>query len=190
MSTEIETKPETPVVPPVETPVVQKTAEELKAEAEVLEAEIKALKEEKEKGEIIDNYTRRVEKAKEKVAELRGETVAAPTGEQIDTRDLITLGKQDIAEDSEKAKILNKYKKAGLITSYAEGLGNVAIVAEFAAIDAKNNATAVIDENSSDETVLKTKKEIVQGYKQSGKVPEDPKMRKAIADSNLSEMGL
>lgn len=167
-----------------------KTAEEYEAEAKALEEENKKLKEEQEKGEILENQKRRLEKAREKNALLKGEKVETVTGDKIETRDLITLGKLDLAEDSEKALVLEKYKKAGLINSYSEGLENIAVKAEFDAIDAKNNATTVIDENDSDETVQKTKKEVVNSYKKSGKVPEDPKMRKAIAENNLAEMGL
>lgn len=167
-----------------------RTTEEIEAEAKALEEENKRLREEKEKEEIRKNQERRLEKAREKNAELKGETTTTTTGEKVDTRDLITLSKLDIAEDSDKAKVLEKYKKAGLISSYAEGLENVAIKAEFAEIDSKNNATAVIDENDSDETVQKTKKEVVSSYKRTGNVPQDPKKQKAIADANLSEMGL
>jgi len=190
MTTPIVTPEDTHEVPIIEADaVIHKSTEEIEAEAKSLEEEIKTLRAEKEKGEIRQNQERRLEKAREKIAELKGDTTTSFNGEKVETRDLITLSKLDLSEDSEKAIVLEKYKKAGLITSYANGIDNVAIKAEFDAIDAKNNATAVIDENDSDETVLKTKKEVIQGYKNSGKVPEDPRMRKAIADSNLKDMG-
>jgi len=174
----------------------EKTAEELKAEAEALEAEVKELKELKElkeKGqadEYKNNQLIRLEKARAKKEALL-ETREDPKSDTVDTRDLITLAKLDIAEDSEKAKILAKYKTAGLINSYSEGLNNVAIKAEFQALDEVNTAKTVIDENNKNsEGYLKTTKEIVNGYRTSGEVPEDPKARDIIAEDNLKKMGL
>ena len=132
----------------------------------------------------------RLEKARAKKEALL-ETREDPKSDTVDTRDLITLAKLDIAEDSEKAKILAKYKTAGLINSYSEGLNNVAIKAEFQALDEVNTAKTVIDENNKNsEGYLKTTKEIVNGYRTSGEVPEDPKARDIIAEDNLKKMGL
>lgn len=168
----------------------EKTAEELKAEAEALEAEIKELKEKGQADEYKNNQLIRLEKARAKKEALL-ETKEDTKSDTVDTRDLITLAKLDIAEDSEKAKILAKYKTAGLINSYAEGLNNVAIKAEFQALDEVNTAKTVIDENNKNsEGYLKTTKEIVNGYRTSGEVPEDPKARDIIAEDNLKKMGL
>lgn len=168
----------------------EKTAEELKAEAEALEAEIKELKEKGQADEYKNNQLIRLEKARAKKEALL-ETKEDTKSDTVDTRDLIILAKLDIAEDSEKAKILAKYKTAGLINSYAEGLNNIAIKAEFQALDEVNTAKTVIDENNKNsEGYLKTTKEIVNGYRTSGEVPEDPKARDIIAEDNLKKMGL
>ena len=168
----------------------EKTAEELKAEAEALEAEIKELKEKGQGDEYKNNQLIRLEKARAKKEALL-ETKEDQKSDTVDTRDLITLAKLDIAEDSEKAKILAKYKTAGLINSYTEGLNNIAIKAEFQALDEVNTAKTVIDENNKNsEGYLKTTKEIVNGYRTSGEVPEDPKARDIIAEDNLKKMGL
>lgn len=168
----------------------EKTAEELKAEAEALEAEIKELKEKGQVDEYKNNQLIRLEKARAKREALL-ETKEDTKSDTVDIRDLITLAKLDIAEDSEKAKILAKYKTAGLINSYSEGLNNIAIKAEFQALDEVNTAKTVIDENNKNsEGYLKTTKEIVNGYRTSGEVPEDPKARDIIAEDNLKKMGL
>lgn len=179
-------------------PEKTKTADELKAEAEAVEAEIKAIQDEKKDEELASNQARRLEKAKEKLAKIKADKgkideeveQPAPKNEEIETRDLITLGKHDIAEDSEKAKILNKYKKGGLIKNFAEGLTHPGVKAEFDALDAKGKAKSVINENDSDDVKLKTKQEVIANYKASGEVPKDPKLQKEIADSNLKEMGM
>lgn len=183
----IEKKDETIVEPKKDN---EKTAEELKAEAEALEAEVKELKEKGQADEYKNNQLIRLEKARAKKEALL-ETKEDTKSDTVDTRDLITLAKLDIAEDSEKAKILAKYKTAGLINSYSEGLNNIAIKAEFQALDEVNTAKTVIDENNKNsEGYLKTTKEIVNGYRTSGEVPEDPKARDIIAEDNLKKMGL
>lgn len=168
----------------------EKTVEELEAEAKALEEENKKLKAEKETNEIRQNQLRRLEKAKEKNQSLKQiqETVVEKSND-VDVRDLLTLSKLDIQEDSDKAKILKRYKDAGLIASYAEGLDSVGIKAEFDAIDAKNTAQTIIDENADDETALMTKKEIIKRYQTTGEVPNDPKLQEVIAQENLKNMG-
>lgn len=168
----------------------EKTAEELKAEAEALESQIKELKEKGESNEYKNNQLIRVQKAREKLQSLSDTPKEDKTSSESDTRDLITLSKLDIPEDSEKAKILAKYKASGLIKSYAEGLDSVAIKAEFDAIDAKNNAKTVIDENDTDDVKIKTTKEIINSYRVKGEVPKDAKLQKAIAEDNLKQMGI
>lgn len=181
-----EFKPEAPKAE--DKPLEEKTAEEIKAEAEKLEAEIKELKEKGNADEYKNNQLIRLQKAQEKKASLLGQKVETTDG--LDTRDLITLSKLEISEDSEKAKILAKYKAGGIINSYAEGLTNIAIKAEFDAIDAKNTAKNVIDENDTDDVKIKTTKEIINNYRSSGEVPSDPKLQKAIAQDNLKQMGI
>lgn len=171
-----------------EKPIEEKTAEEIKAEAEKLEAEIKELKEKGNADEYKNNQIIRLQKAMEKKESLLGQKSDVKEG--LDTRDLITLSKVDIAEDSEKAKILAKYKAGGIIKDYSEGLNNIAIKAEFEALDAKNNAKAIIDESDTDEVKVKTTKEVINSYRNSGQVPVDPKAQKAIAEDNLKQMGI
>ena len=169
----------------------EKTAEELKAEAEALEAEVKELKEKGQTDEYKTNQLIRLEKARAKKEALLEATKEDKKSYEVDTRDLITLAKLDIQEDSEKAKILAKYKNAGLINSYSEGLNNIAIKAEFEALDAENTAKTVIDENNKNsEGYIKTSKEIVNGYRTSGEVPADPKAQEIIAEDSLKRMGL
>lgn len=168
----------------------EKTAEELKAEAEALEAELKELKEKGQTEEYKNNQLIRLEKARAKKEALLESLKDDKKSGEVDTRDLITLAKLDIPEDSEKAKILAKYKTAGLINSYSDGLNNVAIKAEFDALDAKNNAKTVIDENDTDDVKIKTTKEIINSYRVKGEVPKDAKLQKAIAEDNLKQMGI
>lgn len=172
----------------------EKTAEELKAEAEELENKIKSLKSQGKEEELRQNYQRRVDKAKAKLAELEpsddGESEQAAPKEEVDTRDLIALAKVDIPEDSEKALILKKYKAGGLIKSYAEGLSHPGVKAEFDALDAKATAASVIDESGSDEAKLRSTKEVISSYRSTGEVPSDKKAIEAIAKENLKDMGL
>lgn len=169
----------------------EKTAEELKAEAEALEAEVKELKEKGQNDEYKNNQLIRLEKARAKKEALLEATKEVKKSDEVDTRDLITLAKLDIAEDSEKAKILAKYKNAGLINSYTEGLNNIAIKAEFEALDAENTAKTVIDENNKNsEGYIKTSKEVVNSYRTSGEVPADPKAQEIIAEDSLKRMGI
>lgn len=175
----------------------EKSAEELKAEAEALEKENKELSGKDDKDDKKDtpeeyrnNQLIRLQKAREKKESLLAAKESDKKDDDVDTRDLITLGKNDISEDSEKAKILAKYKKGGIIKSYAEGLENIAIKAEFDAIDAKTKAKSVIDENDTDEVKVKTTKEVINSYRNTGEVPNDPKLVKAIADDNLKNMGI
>lgn len=175
---------------PAEKPDSEKTVEELRAEAEAAEAEYKNKRGELSEEEIRQNQIRRRDKAREKAAALAAgkDDDDQPKSKDLDARDIFTLGKAEIAEDSDKAAILKRYKDAGIIKTYAEGLEHVGIKAEFEAIDAKNNAKTVIDENDSPENRLKTKKEVVDGYRKTGEVPEDPELQKAIAEANLAEM--
>lgn len=190
----VDVKDEAKVEPKDETKAkadTEKTAEELKAEAEALEAEVKELKEKGQNDEYKTNQLIRLEKARAKKEALLEATKEVKKSDEVDTRDLITLAKLDIQEDSEKAKILAKYKNAGLINSYSEGLNNIAIKAEFEALDAENTAKTVIDENNKNsEGYIKTSKEIVNGYRTSGEVPADPKAQEIIAEDSLKRMGL
>lgn len=187
----VEPKVEEPKVeePKVEKKDSEKTYEELKAEAEEAEAKAKESKNNETEEQKRQNMIIRRNKALGITSEPKVETPNNNV-DDVDTRDLITLGKNDIAENSEKAKVLEKYKKGGLIKNYAEGLENLGVKAEFDAIDAKNKAKNVIDENDTDEIKVKTTKEIVNSYRNSGVVPTDKKAIKAIAEDNLKQMGI
>ena len=165
----------------------EKTYEELKAEAEAAEIKAKESKNVETDEQKRQNMIIRRNKA---LGINEPKNDAPKNSDEVDTRDLITLGKHDIAENSEKAKILEKYKKGGLIKTYADGLENLGVKAEFDALDAKNSAKTVIDENDTDDVKVKTTKEIVNSYRNSGTVPTDKKAIKAIADDNLKQMGL
>lgn len=194
----VEPKVEPAAEPKVEPKVEPKakTAEEIEAEAEAVEAEIARIEKEKKDGKKSQDQSKRLEKAKTRLAQLKGEPEGgegegeAAKVDALDTRDLITLGKHDLAEDSEKAKILAKYKKGGLIKNYAEGLTHPGVKAEFDALDAKGKAKSVINENDSDDVKLKTEQEVIAQYRASGEVPTDPKLQKKIAEANLKEMGM
>lgn len=166
----------------------EKTYEELKAEAEAAEIKAKELKSGETDEQKRQNMIIRRNKALGITTEPKVET--SKKDDDVDTRDLITLGKNDIAENSEKAKILEKYKKGGLIKTYADGLENLGVKAEFDAVDAKNKAKNVIDENDTDDVKVKTTKEIIHAYRNNGTVPTDKKAIKAIAEDNLKQMGI
>lgn len=182
-----EPKPEVKVEEPKVKDDSEKTYEELKAEAE--EAEIKA--KESKNVETDEQKRQNMIIRRDKALGNKEPKVDAPKdSDGLDTRDLITLGKHDIAENSEKAKILEKYKKGGLIKTYSDGLENLGVKAEFDAVDAKNKAKNVIDENDTDDVKVKTTKEIVNAYRNNGTVPTDKKAIKAIAEDNLKQMGI
>src|SRR5690554_4160869 len=118
--------------------VTKESVEEIKAKAEAIEAEIKTLKELRDQDELKSNQLRRLEKAEQKLAELRGEEVEKPTKAELDVRDLLTLSKADIAEDSDKAQILKRYRDGGIISNYAEGLDHPGVKAEFDVLEERN----------------------------------------------------
>lgn len=163
------------------------TPEELKAQAEELEAELKIERQKREEAELASNYQRRIEKAQEKLRAFREPEPITRT-EDVDVRDIIALSKRDIAEDSDEAQILKRYKDGGIIKSYAEGFEHAGVKAEFALLHERNTAKTVVDESDSEE-YLKTTKEIIAQYRASGEVPSDPKLVKEIAKANLKDMG-
>ncbi len=177
-----------PVVPPVD-PHEGKTTAEIEAEAKVIEEQNKKAKEGESAEEIRQNQIIRLNKAQGKKDVREGTAPAPETKKDIDTRNLIALNNADIAEGSDKAKILEKYVEGGIVGDYTEAMTNPGVKAEFEAIDAKGDAAAVVDENDTEETQLKTTKEAVASYRKSGKVPEDKTIRTAIVKDNLKEMG-
>ena len=182
---------------------VEKTLEEIKAEAAETEAENKKLKAEKAEKEELSNQTKRLEKAKAKQAELEGDesdkkSVPDPKeekSEDIAPGDLISLSKNNIDEGSDKHKVLQKHLDGGLIKSYEEGFNSIAVKAEFEEIDRQAKAEAVVDESdqnkNTDGSNLQTASEKVEGYQQdTSKMPNDPKVIEQVAAANLKDMGL
>ena len=189
----IATPEEKPEEKPVEQPKkddAEKTVDELKAEAEEAEKQYKERRDGASEEEIRANMIRRREKAQEKLKALESEPIKQSKNDDVDVRDIVTLAKFDISEDSDKAKILAKYKTGGLIKSFKEGLEHAGVKAEFEALDAKNKAKSVIDENDTDEVKQRTTKEVIASYRNTGEVPNDAKLQKAIASDNLKSMGL
>lgn len=193
---------ETPVVPPVAdpnpivdpnpVPPVAKTADEIEAEAKVLEAELAELEgktppavapEDKK----LADQTKRKQIAQDKIDAIKNSKGDVPEI-SIDDRDAMLL--EGIKPNSDKAKILLSYVNAGKCANIDEALKHVGAKAEIEALEAVDNAKHVIDENDTEEVQLKTKKEAVAAYKKSGEFPDDPEMRKAITESNLADMDL
>lgn len=169
-----------------------KTIDELKAEAEKLEKEYREKRDGSKDEEIKANMLRRIEKAKGKL-EAVSEVERPVRKENIETlgvRELLVLDKAGIQENSEKAEILARYRKAGFFTDYADGINHAGVVAEFAQIDAKTIAKTIIDDNNSEASAMKTRREIIMDYKKNGEIPTDPSFRKLIADENLKDMGI
>lgn len=166
------------------------SSEELKQQAEALEAENKQLKEQdaNKEAELRANYERRLEKAREQNAKLK-ETINETIKQSVDTRDLVTLGVKGISEDSDEALILKKYKDGGIISSYEAGLNHPGVLAEIEANKADKNAKTIIDENDK-EAQARTSKETLEHYRATGQVPEDKKAQNEIALDNLKQMGL
>ncbi len=188
----------TPVVPVVEdlkplteAELATMTTEEITAHAEKLEAKVKETAKQTP-DQIRENQTKRVLKAQEKAFANPAPTTtpeATPAkSNEIAQGDILTLAQKNIELGSDKQKLLQERINQGVIKTYAEGLKHVGVSAELAAIDSLNSAKTVIDENDDPETQLKTKQEIIAQHRASGEVPEDPNLRKAIAEDNLNHM--
>lgn len=183
--------PEAEVTPVVEKPLEEMTAEEIEAKAKAIENENKTLKESRSTDEIKQNQMIRLNKALAKNGELKGEQQQPEKLAQFDVEDLLTLRLNNIPKDSDKAKILEKYKNGGLVDTYENALTHPGVMAELAAIDAKNTAETVIDESDKNsEGYTKTKKEVLHQYQNQGVIPKDPKLQEIIATDNLKAMGL
>lgn len=168
------------------------TTEEITAHAEKLEAQVKESKKQTP-DQIRENQIARAKKAQEKAFSKDNDQTTAPETKtekksEIAQADILTLAKQDFDIGSEEQTLLQKRVEQGVIATYAEGLTNVGVKAELAAIAEKNTAKTVIDENDDPETQLKTKQEAVAAAKASGEYPDDPELQKAIVDDNLNNM--
>lgn len=167
------------------------TTEEVTAHAEKFEAQNKESKKQTPE-QIKSNQITRAKKAQEKATEVPNtESTKAAEAEkpkQIDQADILILAKQNLDIGSEEQILLQERVDQGMIASYAEGLTHVGVAAELAAITAKSTAKTVIDENDDPETQLRTKKEAIAHARTTGEVPEDPGMREALVEDNLSRM--
>lgn len=188
---EVVVDPKDVVPEPNDAPV--KTAAEIEAEAKVLEAELADL----EKGDVkpadaeakkLADQTQRKQIAQDKIDAIKNSN--KDESDELSVADQVTMGVKGIKADSEKAKILTSYVKAGKCTNIEEALEHVGAKAEIEALTAIDDAKSIIDENDTTENQLKTKKEAVAAYKASGEFPEDQSMRDAITKSNLDEMDL
>lgn len=169
------------------------STEEITAHAEKLEAQVKETKKQTP-DEIRENQIKRAKKAQEKAFANRdnSNTDSSNSSEkknEVAQADLLTLSrKTEFDLGSDQQKVLQWYVENGKVKNYAEALDHPAVKAELEAINAESNATAVIDENDSDEVKLRTKKEAIANAKATGEIPDDPEIQKAIVDDNLSNM--
>lgn len=164
------------------------TTEEITAHAEKLEEQVKAAKKQTP-DEIRANQIKRAKNAQEKVFNNSNTAPSevSKSGE-IAQADILTLAKSDFEIGSPEQILLQQRVDQGVIKTYAEGLQHVGVKAELDAIVAKNSAKTVIDENDSPETKLKTKKEAIAHARATGEVPEDPALRQALVEDNISNM--
>jgi hypothetical protein len=184
--------PSADLKPLTEEEMASMTTEEITAHAEKLEAQIKGGKKQSP-DQIRENQVRRALKAQERFFNKDSNTDSddddAPQGEKpVAQGDLLTLAKTGFELGSDKQKVLQWYVESGRVKTYAEALNHPAVKAELEAIDAESNAAAVIDENDPDDVKLRTKKEAIANARATGEVPEDPEIRKALVEDNLSNM--
>jgi hypothetical protein len=170
------------------------TTDEITAHAEKLEAQVKGSKKQTD-DQIRQNQIIRAKKAQEKAfanSENSNTDPSQPADKkdgEVAQGDLLTLSRKTEFElGSDEQKTLQWYVENGKVKNYAEALEHPAVKAELEALQADSNATAVIDENDSDEVKLQTKKEAIANARASGEIPEDPELQKAIVDDNLSNM--
>lgn len=170
------------------------STEEITEHAEKLEAQVKDSKKQTP-DEIRENQIKRAKKAQEKAFADRDNSNTDPSDPadkksgEVAQGDLLTLSRKTEFElGSDEQKTLQWYVDNGKVKNYAEALDHPAVKAELEALTAESNATAVIDENDSDDVKLRTKKEAVANAKATGEVPDDPELQKAIVDDSLNNM--
>lgn len=172
--------------------IASMTTEEITEHAEKFEAQVKARKQQTP-DQIRDNQIIRLKKAQERTFESNDPNTVPkdqvkPAEKQVSQADILTLAKTDIELGSKEQQTLQWYVENGKVKSYAEALNHPAVKAELEAIKAESDATAVINENDPDDVKLRTKKEAVANARATGEIPEDPEIRKALVDDNLSRM--
>lgn len=181
-------EPSEEIKPLTDDELASMTTEEITAHAEKLEAQVKENKKQTP-DQIRENQIARAKKAQEKAfsSTTEAETTTVQKTE-IAQADILTLAKQDFEIGSEEQQLLQTRVQQGVIKSYAEGLSHAGVKAELQAITEKKTAKTVIDENDDAETQLKTKKEAIAQARATGEIPEDPTLRKAVIDDNISNM--
>ena len=178
--------------PLTEAEIASMTTEQITEHAEKLEAQVKAAKQQTPE-QIRENQTKRLMNAQEKAFTPNPAPTATPEAtpaksNDVAQGDILTLAKMGVDLGSDKQKLLQDRVNQGVIKTYAEGLTHVGVKAELDAIDSLNTAKTVIDENDDPETQLKTTKEVIAQARATGEIPEDPKLRKALAEDNLNNM--
>lgn len=170
------------------------STEEITAHAEKLEAQVKDSKKQTP-DEIRKNQIIRAKKAQEKAFAKADDSNTDPSKPadkkegEVAQGDLLTLSRKTEFElGSDEQKVLQWYVDNGKVKNYAEALDHPAVKAELEAITAESDATAVIDENDSDEVKLRTKKEAIAQAKATGEIPDDPQLKEAIVEDNISNM--
>jgi len=174
-------------------PDAGKTAAEIEAEAKEAEEKLKAKKEEAGLSDEEKEAKKKSDQIKRRdnaLAKLNGSDDKGDDSKAIATEDLVTLGVKGIDPESETAKVLQRYVKAGFAKNYKAAFDHPGVKAELEALEADKTAKTVIDENGSEDAKLATKKERIANYRASGEVPSDAKLQQEIAEANLAEMGL
>lgn len=182
--------PETPseeLKPLTDEEIASMTTEEITAHAEKFEEQVKNRKQQTPE-QIRENQVRRLQKAQERTFEKNETTTAPEAKKEVAQADLLTLAKTDFELGSKEQQTLQWYVENGKVASYKEAMTHPAVMAELEAIKAEGNAAAVIDENDPDDVKLRTKKEAIANARATGEVPEDPEIRKALVEDNLSNM--
>lgn len=176
-----------------------KSVEDIKAEAEKLEAENKTLGENAKTEEIKSDQLKRLENAKKRNEALKGNTDEEVVEVKTDTKatdelsadDTYTLREKGFAKDSDEAKVLKKYKDAGIITDYQTGLETPGLKAEIEAFTAERTAAKVLNENGDEDVDLNTRKDIKAKHESNnGEVPTDPGQQKDLARDVIGGMDL
>jgi hypothetical protein len=173
--------------PLTEAEIASMSTEEITAHAEKLEEQVKNRKQQTP-DQIRENQVRRLQKVQERAFEKNDTTTAPEAKKEIAQADLLTLGKTDFELGSKEQQVLQWYVENGKVASYKEAMNHPAVKAELEAIKAEGNAAAVIDENDPDDVKLRTKKEAIANARATGEVPEDPELRKALVEDNISRM--
>lgn len=137
---------------------------------------------------ILSDRLKKIEKLN-KPEDKPAEEPAEEKADEMDVRDLVFLGKNDLDENSDEAAVYKEYKDAGLIKSYKEGLDHKGVLAELADIKEARTAAHELDGNADEDTVLNTKNEIYDKHLETGKDPSNDYDKKVVVERSLAEDG-